>query len=213
MKTCNRLLENTLAALSVALSAVVFAADGSENGNSSGARLWADNCARCHNMRDPQEFRDDQWHVIVNHMRVRGGLTGEDARQILEFLQATNRPAAARDRGPPSDSAIPAQAAATSQADEGHAGNAAMIYRQTCAACHGANGKGVLPGVADFTATDGPLAKSDEELFESIWNGMQRSGQALAMPPKGGDPSLTEADARALVKYLREHFSNERAAD
>lgn len=55
-----------------------------------GAKAWADNCARCHNMRDPREFRDDQWHVIVTHMRVRGGLTGQDARDILTFLQTSN---------------------------------------------------------------------------------------------------------------------------
>lgn len=55
-----------------------------------GAKFWADNCARCHNMRDPREFRDDQWHVIVSHMRVRAGLTGQDARDIRAFLQASN---------------------------------------------------------------------------------------------------------------------------
>jgi hypothetical protein len=55
-----------------------------------GAKAWSDNCARCHNMRDPKEFRDDQWHVIVSHMLVRAGLIGQDARDILTFLQASN---------------------------------------------------------------------------------------------------------------------------
>lgn len=55
-----------------------------------GAKLWADNCARCHNMRDPREFRDDQWRVIATHMRVRAALTGQDTRDILSFLQASN---------------------------------------------------------------------------------------------------------------------------
>ena len=55
-----------------------------------GARAWAENCARCHNMRDPKEFRDDQWAVIVTHMRVRAGLYGQDARDIRTFLQASN---------------------------------------------------------------------------------------------------------------------------
>jgi hypothetical protein len=55
-----------------------------------GAVLWADNCARCHNMRDPREFSDDQWRVIVTHMRVRAGYTGQDARDMLTFLQAGN---------------------------------------------------------------------------------------------------------------------------
>ncbi len=55
-----------------------------------GAQAWADNCARCHNMRDPKEFRDDQWRPIVAHMRVRAGLTGQEARDILLFLQSSN---------------------------------------------------------------------------------------------------------------------------
>ena len=55
-----------------------------------GAQTWADNCARCHNMRDPKELRDDQWRVVVSHMRVRGGLTGQEARDVLAFLQGSN---------------------------------------------------------------------------------------------------------------------------
>jgi len=55
-----------------------------------GAKAWSDNCQRCHNMRDPKEFRDDLWRPIVTHMRVRGGLTGQDSRDILHFLQKAN---------------------------------------------------------------------------------------------------------------------------
>lgn len=55
-----------------------------------GAKTWADNCARCHNMRDPRELRDDQWRAVVTHMRLRAGLTGEQARDILLFLQESN---------------------------------------------------------------------------------------------------------------------------
>lgn len=55
-----------------------------------GAKAWANNCGRCHNMRDPSELRDDQWRPSVAHMRVRAGLTGKEARDILEFLQESN---------------------------------------------------------------------------------------------------------------------------
>lgn len=56
----------------------------------NGAKTWADNCARCHNMRDPKSLRDDQWRVAIAHMRVRAGLTGEEAENVLVFLQQTN---------------------------------------------------------------------------------------------------------------------------
>ena len=56
----------------------------------NGAKTWADNCARCHNMRDPKSLRDDQWRAAVAHMRVRAGLTGEEAENVLVFLQQSN---------------------------------------------------------------------------------------------------------------------------
>ncbi len=55
-----------------------------------GAKAWANNCSRCHNMRDPKDFTDVQWRPIVAHMRVRAGLTGQEARDILLFLQRSN---------------------------------------------------------------------------------------------------------------------------
>lgn len=80
------------------------------------------------------------------------------------------------------------------------------VYSQTCIACHGANGKGAIPGVQDLTAANGPLSKSDEELLVSIAEGFQSSGSPMAMPPKGGNPSLTLDDIRAVINYLRSEF-------
>lgn len=93
-------------------------------------------------------------------------------------------------------------------ADETSADTSAgkAVYSQTCIACHGANGKGALPGVRDFTAADGPLSKTDEELIKNITEGFQSAGAALAMPAKGGNPSLSEADVKAVLAYLRAEF-------
>lgn len=82
------------------------------------------------------------------------------------------------------------------------------VYSQTCIACHGANGKGAIPGVQDLTAADGPLSKSDEELLASIAEGFQSAGSPMAMPPKGGNPSLTLDDIRAVISYLRAEFGD-----
>ncbi len=41
-------------------------------------------------MRSPAELRDDQWVTTVFHMRVRAGLTGQETRDILTFLQSSN---------------------------------------------------------------------------------------------------------------------------
>lgn len=55
-----------------------------------GAKAWAETCNRCHNLRDPKELVDYEWHVSVTHMRIRGNLPGDLARDILAFLKASN---------------------------------------------------------------------------------------------------------------------------
>ena len=67
-----------------------FSVQGAEGDFSRGAQAWVENCGRCHNVRDPREFRDDLWRPIVYHMRIRGGLTGQETRDILKFLQESN---------------------------------------------------------------------------------------------------------------------------
>ncbi len=57
---------------------------------SRGVQTWANNCSRCHNMRAANELRDDQWRAAIAHMRVRAGLTGQEARDVLVFLQGSN---------------------------------------------------------------------------------------------------------------------------
>jgi mono/diheme cytochrome c family protein len=56
----------------------------------TGGTLWGKTCGQCHNLRPPSEYSDAQWAVAVHHMRVRVPLTGQEQRDILAFLQASN---------------------------------------------------------------------------------------------------------------------------
>ncbi len=56
----------------------------------TGAELWADNCKRCHNFRDPTSLSDAQWDVVMMHMRIRANLTAEEHRGILQYLKSSN---------------------------------------------------------------------------------------------------------------------------
>ena len=56
----------------------------------AGAKLWEQNCIRCHNVRTPATLSDTQWRIVMHHMRVRAGLTAEEHEAILRFLQAAN---------------------------------------------------------------------------------------------------------------------------
>src|SRR3990172_12432056 len=80
------------------------------------------------------------------------------------------------------------------------------IYQGTCVACHGADGKGTLPGVPDLTSASGPMKAGDELILKRMREGYQSPGAPMAMPPKGGNPSLTDENLKAVIIYMRKTF-------
>jgi mono/diheme cytochrome c family protein len=161
----------------------------------NGAKAWADNCGRCHNIRDGKELRDDQWITTMYHMRVRAGLTGQDTRDILSFLMASNSA---------TSNFVRPTAAKISSTSSGKPGE--EVYTSTCIACHGTDGKGTVPGAPNLADKNGRLSKSDEHLMNSLMNGMQSPGSPMAMPAKGGNSSLSRADLKNVLEYLRKTF-------
>lgn len=69
------------------------------------------------------------------------------------------------------------------------------VYSQTCAACH-ANGVANAPKLADRTAWETRVKAGKDLLVTSVLKGKG------AMPPKGGNASLSEEDVRAAVDYI-----------
>lgn len=57
----------------------------------SGAQLWGENCNRCHNAPDPSTYGDDQWEVIVEHMRQKALLTDAEIAKVLDFMKTANK--------------------------------------------------------------------------------------------------------------------------
>jgi len=179
------------------LSSSLTAGEWPPTGNASkGAKAWADNCGRCHNIRDGKELRDDQWISTMFHMRMRAGLTGQDTRDILSFLQASNNV--------PVKKIVRNTSKVSTEATAGLTGK--DIYTQTCIACHGGDGKGALPGTPNFTDKHGRLSKTDDELMNSLINGIQSPGSPMAMPAKGGNSELATGDLKNVLEYLRKTF-------
>jgi len=56
----------------------------------TGAQLWGENCARCHNAPSPATYSDDQWHIIMGHMKIKAGLTDAESKKIASFLKSAN---------------------------------------------------------------------------------------------------------------------------
>jgi mono/diheme cytochrome c family protein len=77
----------------------------------------------------------------------------------------------------------------------------------SCAACHGPTGEGV-PGLGkDMTSSEFIAEKTDQELIEFIKQGRDPGDPlnttGVAMPPKGGNPALTDEDLQNIVAYIR----------
>jgi cytochrome c5 len=92
--------------------------------------------------------------------------------------------------------------------------NGKRVYQGTCIACHGADGTGTLPGVPNLTRLEGfnKNSHSDFALFkhlEPVEKGLKRPGDPMAMPPRGGNPNLTDEDIRDALIYMRAEFLSE----
>ncbi|MFQ5577214.1 MAG: c-type cytochrome [Anaerolineae bacterium] len=76
-----------------------------------------------------------------------------------------------------------------------------------CSACHSPDGKG-LPGLGkDLTASEFVAGLTDDELVAFIKVGRDPSDPAnttgVAMPPKGGNPALSDDDLYNVVAFIR----------
>jgi cytochrome c5 len=77
-----------------------------------------------------------------------------------------------------------------------------QIYHAACVVCHGAGIAGA-PKLGDKGQWATRIAKGVDTLYASAVNGMQGSGGA--MPPKGGNPALSNAEVKAAVDYIVAH--------
>lgn len=82
-----------------------------------------------------------------------------------------------------------------------------VVFESTCAACHGPEGQGIM-NLGKPLVGSPMLNLSDSELVAFLVKGRDSSDKdnttGVPMPPKGGNPSLTEADLLNVVAYLRD---------
>ena len=74
-----------------------------------------------------------------------------------------------------------------------------QVYQENCIACHGAGIAGA-PKLDDKGQWATRIAKGVDALYASAVNGVQ--GGAGVMPPRGGNPALSNAEVRAAVDYM-----------
>ena len=106
--------------------------------------------------------------------------------------------------------AAPAAVAASAEqavAPVGNAENGKILFATTCAACHGPEGKGVQGLGKDMTTSTFIAGLSDEEMLAFVKTGRPISDPLnttkVDMPPKGGNPALTEEQLKDIIAFIR----------
>lgn len=103
--------------------------------------------------------------------------------------------------------AAPAQAEqAPAQPSKGDAAAGKQLF-STCAACHGPAGEGIQGLGKDMTTSQFIAGKTDDELVAFIKVGRTTSDPlnttGVDMPPKGGNPALSDDDLYNIVAFIR----------
>lgn len=104
-----------------------------------------------------------------------------------------------------------AQSAADTSAEvalpAGDAAKGKELFATTCAACHGPAGEGVQGLGKDMTSSEFIASLSDAELLDFIKKGRDPSDPlnttGVLMPPKGGNPAITDAQLIDIIAYIR----------
>ena len=112
----------------------------------------------------------------------------------VEVDASQPKPAAAAPAVAAAPVAIPAAAPAAA-AKGGEAGKGKPVYDATCHVCHTAGVAGA-PKLGDKAAWAPRLKQGMEALYTSSLKGKN------AMPPKGGNLSLADADVKAAVDFM-----------
>jgi cytochrome c5 len=97
--------------------------------------------------------------------------------------------------GPATEAAAPATPTTAKTAMASEPANGEGVYAAGCAACHGAGVAGA-PKLGDKAAWGPRIKTGRDTLYASAIKGKG------AMPAKGGNASLSEADVRAAVDYM-----------
>jgi disulfide bond formation protein DsbB len=97
--------------------------------------------------------------------------------------------------------------AASSSTQEDNIASGQQLFVTNCGACHGPTGEG-LPGLGKpLTTSEFVTGLSDEDLLAFINAGRlpddPLNTTGVAMPPKGGNPSLTDEQLRDIIAYIR----------
>jgi len=145
-----------------------------------GAKLYSENCSRCHTPRPATDYSKSEWSVVMPHMREKAHMTGNEALAVEAFLDSTLT----------SDMRNAMKNAPVVSNKTGEE----LVAQFGCQGCHMINGKGGnlgpnLSGVVNNKGEAFVLKKLANPTFNN-------SASAMPMFP------LSDADMKVISDYL-----------
>jgi cytochrome c5 len=139
-------------------------------------------------------------HAIegIRQMPPRGGdgdLSDTEVARAVAYMANSAGAKFAEPAAAAPEAAAPAAGAATASAAQPDPAKGKAVYEANCAACH-ATGVAGAPKAGDKAAWSARLAQGFDGLYQAALNGKN------AMPAKGGNADLPEADLANAVAYL-----------
>ena len=123
-------------------------------------------------------------------------VTGPDPKVMApEAIAERIKPVARVEFGPREGAPAPAQTAAAKPAAKAGPADGKAVYDKICFACHQQSVAG-SPRLGDKQAWAPRIQQGLPTLLQSVLKGKG------AMPPRGGNPALSEAEARAAIEFM-----------
>jgi len=149
----------------------------------TGAKVYSENCARCHNARPAEEYSKKEWSVVMPHMRAKAHMTGKETLAVEAFLASTLT-ADVRNNFDMVGSKTPQRSAEE------------LISAFGCQGCHAIRGQGGTLG----PKLDSVVADKGQDFVLRKLKDPKFNNAASAMPKY----PMSEADMRVIVSYLNQ---------
>lgn len=150
-------------------------------------------------------------------MPPRGGnpaLTNDDILAIIAYIRSLSTDSVSDSTEPTSeqspttsDSAAQDEPTAGTQFDETLALEGETVFTGACAACHGMDARGIEGLGKNLVESEFVDSLSNEELVDFVLTGRpiwdENNTTGIDMPPRGGNPALTNEQIMAVIHYIR----------
>ncbi|WP_445946509.1 cytochrome c [Shewanella sp.] len=146
-----------------------------------GAKVYSQNCARCHNPRPAEEYSKKEWSVVIPHMRAKAHMTGKEALAVEAFIASTL-------------TADVRNTASHAKIDASKRTGAELVAQFGCQGCHEIRGEGGKLG----PSLDGVISSKGEAFVLEKLANPRFNNPASAMPKY----PMNKEEMKAIIGFL-----------